>query len=1050
MRRRSRGPLPRRLLSPDVASSLEPTADQVTNVNAQIQELASSRKLVAALQHAQKTKMHNRYQSLRNEAAMTEMDYSYTDGFLPGVFFYKYLASVADIGCGNDAAAVPEADSAMVLKSVSHAKLQLQCWLPDTIVFGGNFPPVWLYSDKHGYVRKVINFHESHVMDKLGSRKFENDPVVVFKEPVVTKTLDGVRSSGNNIKLYSTLELKSALTKAVGSPVMFALQKYIKPKGAKAFIVRAVFRAGRPPCGWMINNMAMFDSPNLSILHRFCTMTAVDDSCTFAKLTERACTSVMEVNQRVVHYLERALRLSFESLVADYVKDDLGQWWLAQVKCFRLRSVHLRRMGLSAKLRDAYDRSTVQDEFGHDETTEPTASLWKAKKKAEQNEAAWKLHKMVPCKFCQVLYYQHEVAYKMTMKMMHETIGRIRLRAGTADSPLSFLFQIKDDLDSGLLYQSWNVCNLCYALYERDQALLKVETTFNAFLGCPAKTMKDGGVTIIHEANVARSQPLLPQVPTEFTLCRLMLFFTALYDIPKELYDTETAPCEDLQRQKRSRLFLRFSVLGFDCFVPLDASAMLASTGGDDKKKCYWIPLNVMRCFHFFAPKTPLHGKLRETSGLGAYLEDESKITIQLIRCTDPHKVDIDPYRTHHHQQPPHSRRHHALFNAGSSSYAVLLGSTPVQLFQFRSSYVSKTDVYTSMSAGELFNLKANVGFERIRIVQSKHITSRYNLRQYFGVFVPDTSFCSSDKLCPEWVDTMNAVSDDPSLIVPQAKLDHFRFRRKSRRGSNSITSHHSAASLGHHSDEELEELVQETSRKQTAPPSPPRKPTTIVLPQPRASREDDGETAARILQDLLVDNAETPDAEDLALTPSEATPLGLTMPPTWCLSVLLHRTHNWRPAEGSSGWTARVSMLGTEFTALEVANERTIVNDDVVFDSIHKTYFRGHEATLEALHMSKSCTVRLVHDAATGHAYVVNIEMTGLSKHCRTCDGTFVIQDENTPHTSDNAPYLSASVSIVPLSARDASLLTEERGYVAIRAAIDATNEVVVFHQAM
>ncbi|KAH9078891.1 hypothetical protein Ae201684P_019955 [Aphanomyces euteiches] len=82
-------------------------------------------KLVAALQHAQKTKTHNHYQSLRNEAVMTEMDYSYKDGFLPGVFFYKYLASVADIGCGNDTTAVPEANSAMVLKSVRHAKLQL-------------------------------------------------------------------------------------------------------------------------------------------------------------------------------------------------------------------------------------------------------------------------------------------------------------------------------------------------------------------------------------------------------------------------------------------------------------------------------------------------------------------------------------------------------------------------------------------------------------------------------------------------------------------------------------------------------------------------------------------------------------------------------------------------------------------------------------------------------------------------------------------------------------------------------------------------------------
>ncbi|RHY79399.1 hypothetical protein DYB31_015221, partial [Aphanomyces astaci] len=373
-------------------------------------------------------------------------------------------------------------------------------------------------------------------MEKLGNRRFENDPVVVFKEPQVVKTPSATTTGGNQIKLYNTLELKSALAKAIGSPVTFALQKYVKPKGPKAFIVRAVYKAGRPACGWTITNKAPFDAPHLPCLNRFCTLTATDDSCSFAKLTERAVADLMDVH---VRYVEVSLRVSFESVVADYIKDDMGQWWLVQVKAFRLKT--MRPTALLPKLGDAYDRSTVQDDWA-DDVVAPAAPFKKPPSSHHPTvQDKCKVHKMVPCKLCQVMYLQHEVAYKMTMKMMYETIARIQLRS-TSDTNLSFLRHPKDGLESGLLYQTWNVCNLCYALYERDQALLQVETKFTAFLGCPTRlsTSRKGGVTITHDSNVARSQPMLTQVPTEFTLCRLMLFFTALYDIPKELYESET------------------------------------------------------------------------------------------------------------------------------------------------------------------------------------------------------------------------------------------------------------------------------------------------------------------------------------------------------------------------------------------------------------------------------------------------------------------------------------------------------------------------------
>ncbi|RHY94612.1 hypothetical protein DYB35_003678 [Aphanomyces astaci] len=926
MRRRSRGPLPRRLLNPDAPSpEAILTHDAAAAISTEINDLVSNRKLLAALQHAKAANMHARYQALRNEASQVDMNYSYAEGFLPGVYFYKYLASVADVG-GEDKDRTTDDNCHVPLRSVGHPKLQLKCWLPDTIVFGGTFPPVWLYSDQHGYIRKVIQFQDANVMEKLGNRRFENDPVVVFKEPQVVKTPSATTTGGNQIKLYNTLELKSALAKAIGSPVTFALQKYVKPKGPKAFIVRAVYKAGRPACGWTITNKAPFDAPHLPCLNRFCTLTATDDSCSFAKLTERAVADLMDVH---VRYVEVSLRVSFESVVADYIKDDMGQWWLVQVKAFRLKT--MRPTALLPKLGDAYDRSTVQDDWA-DDVVAPAAPFKKPPSSHHPTvQDKCKVHKMVPCKLCQVMYLQHEVAYKMTMKMMYETIARIQLRS-TSDTNLSFLRHPKDGLESGLLYQTWNVCNLCYALYERDQALLQVETKFTAFLGCPTRlsTSRKGGVTITHDSNVARSQPMLTQVPTEFTLCRLMLFFTALYDIPKELYESETQLANDPTRPKRSRLYLRFAVLGFDCFVPLDAHAMLASTSipsneDDEPATCYWIPLNLMRCFHFFAPKTPLASKLRESSGLGSYLADEGTITIQLIRCTDPHTVDIDARRGHQQQPPPTPsssfstargirrrglKTHKAAVCDAQGSYSVLLGSTKIQLYQFRSAYVSKTDVYTSMSSGELFNLKANVGFERIRVVNSKHILARYPLRQYFGVFVPDLSYVVTDKLCTEWVDNMNAVTEDATLYVPKAHLDQFRAPSSSAASTSSLRDAN-----------ELEDLIEAESTRQVPLAEPPKHRRNPLDRKAMQARQ----------QDVVLRAADR---------------------------------HNATPAE------------------------------DVVFDSTHRIYVRGALDAMQAFYGSPGgvCTVRLSHAATSSRPpRTVEIDLADLQT-CRTIDGTFNI----------------------------------------------------------
>ncbi|OQR84762.1 hypothetical protein ACHHYP_12967 [Achlya hypogyna] len=1003
--RRSRASLPRRLLSADLGTdAVSPTV------------------LLPQKPKLPPKPATLRYQVLRAEASGAAAGHVYAEGCLPGVFFFKYLASVAE------SSAVPEAIAAS-------SRLQLQCWIPDTIVFGGSFPPIWLYSDKQGMVRKAIAFQDHHVMDKLGNRRFENDPVVLFKEPVVTKLGAGHVVQGNNIKLLSTTELRSALTKAVGTPVTFALQKFVKAKGPKAFLVRAIYKAGRAPSGWMINNKVPYQAgagaEETPDVRRFCASTGPDGACSFVKLSERACTDVYDINLRIVKYLEHELRISVETLVGDFVKDDFGQWWLLQVKSFQIKHVRPGRLNSFApKLMAAYERSIVADDV-HDD--DDGAEARAAKPGTAELENA-KVHKMFPCKFCQVLHFPAELAYKMTMKMMHETIARLSLRGGITDEHVGYLSEPKYDMESGLFYQTWNVCNLCYALYERDQLLLQVEAKFSAMLGCPARTMAGGGVTFITENDVCKSQPLLADLAADLTLCRLMFFFTALYDIPKELYDAERALALDpTSKPRRSRLYLRFSVLGFDNFIPLDFQAVVASPASEDQPSgSYWLPLNVMRCFHCFAPKTPLQSKLRDNSGLGIFLADESTVNIELIRCSDPAHVHNDRLkeqssilaRLQHRWAPTEAsgaaKRKPAL-TASPHKYSVVLGSTAVQMFQFRSSYVTKTDVYASMSMGDLFNLKGNVGFERLRVIPAKHVVAQYKLRQYCGVYVPDTSFCTNDKLAPEWMDSVVEAcpAKQQDYVVPAAGMGQFL-----------KTLHGSAASLASSAaDNELEELIEASGRHPPNPPEVPINPTMRSL-----------------VESLRGPPSSPSSASSVSVSDDDASPKKVLMaaPSTWCITIMLHRIHNWQPPQGPSGWEAEYTFLGQTRRAAQRdgASAATSLDapghdSDIVFDCTHKNYVQGSLEAVQRLYETNRgvCRVELVHPQAADRS-TVDIELAGL-KECRTIDGTFTVRCaggvSQATKSQQYPPYLSVSIYVVRVGSDSGAIDgAVERGFVA------------------
>lgn len=525
---------------------------------------------------------------------------------------------------------------------------------------------------------------------------------------------------------------------------------------------------------------------------------------------------------QLVKYVEQKLHLQLQTLVADYVKDASGRWWLLQVKAFRVKhKSHQhhhpdRPFSLPVKTRIQYlsyrDSSVLEDNSGsEDEDGEHSGSH---KGHSLVALAQRQVQKLVQCKCCMASYPKSELSFKMTLKMISETLVRIRARLAPEKSYAFLAAALScEPPDSSLAYESWSVCSFCYAIYERDQQLKRVETKFSAILGMPNPTTAAEGLSRVSQDRTYALDPnsIGSVLPPQLTLCRLVLVFNAIYDIPKELYDAEQTHLDHIPvgarknktlRTIASKLYLRVTALGYTECIPLaaedieiasdkaprgaslrkassiasDLEAADETTGeqfpetnatNDDgfllspDQKNYWLPINIIRTIHFVAPRTPLQSKLKETSGITSLLTEESSIIVQFIRATEPPLQDPTTVKRRTKKRrvaliPEVASVSEMVSEMQLPHHSVLLGSTKIRLAQFRSAYVTKIDFYACMAlSGEMFNIKGNIGLERLRYVDSKFLTSQYRLRMFHGVFIPDDSYMTSDPLSPEWMDSL-------------------------------------------------------------------------------------------------------------------------------------------------------------------------------------------------------------------------------------------------------------------------------------------------------
>lgn len=217
---------------------------------------------------------------------------------------------------------------------------RLRALIPDTVVFiGPGQEPLWVYTNRQGWVERSNKVTEKLVVQKLGSAIYEEELVVVKKQAVVGPASGApglVTFNGNTLSILNTKEMVQLLNPAQQTEP-FVIQRFVKSKGTRASIARGVYRFGRPPSGWTISNKSTFADERVPLPDRFCTHAAKYPLAnSIYELSTAAAEPLQQINAGIAEYLSARFGRRVDELVCDFLKDDAGRIWLLQVVGFRL------------------------------------------------------------------------------------------------------------------------------------------------------------------------------------------------------------------------------------------------------------------------------------------------------------------------------------------------------------------------------------------------------------------------------------------------------------------------------------------------------------------------------------------------------------------------------------------------------------------------------------------------------------------------------------------------------------------------------------------
>ena len=98
------------------------------------------------------------YDDLIHKATFAGPEYSYDGTFSPNIAFYKFLAKSPNLSTKN--------------RNPKFEKLNL--WVPDTVILNDG-KPIWIYTTIDGYVSRIEEFRDKHILGKLENEENLHD-----------------------------------------------------------------------------------------------------------------------------------------------------------------------------------------------------------------------------------------------------------------------------------------------------------------------------------------------------------------------------------------------------------------------------------------------------------------------------------------------------------------------------------------------------------------------------------------------------------------------------------------------------------------------------------------------------------------------------------------------------------------------------------------------------------------------------------------------------------------------------------------------------------
>ena len=370
---------------------------------------------------------------------------------------------------------------------------RLRMWIPDTIVVE-TYGLCWYYSNADGFVCCTSKFTPENIVSKLGSVCRHPDEVICVSKTACWETIDTAHldsevkqllpnpcesaplsewSSGSNENhssvysfvgndsvLLSLSELRDHCDKleevvantAAGWGVRGqpCVQRFIKPKGKHAFMVRTRLTSDDPiatdirrtPMCWLVqNNAPMVGKEKRSLFVQytgpFSNDTRSQEFMQSVKLIDTAeGGGTVSLAREVWRYLEYRLRKGLDELVVDFVKDDLGTYWMTQIKGFKFRRASVARpLKVRACLRP--NNGAILSAFSVNDDATGMPSFKKSMARNSQSEISEDagdpalLRSIVHarrCDLCRALYSDKELRYRLSRKAAHIFILHLRAR----------------------------------------------------------------------------------------------------------------------------------------------------------------------------------------------------------------------------------------------------------------------------------------------------------------------------------------------------------------------------------------------------------------------------------------------------------------------------------------------------------------------------------------------------------------------------------------------------------------------------------------------